>query len=101
MKRIAMGIVGPGLVGGELLRQLEATKVQPLSGARREDEGESATGGKGRKMRAGVKCETVRILSRAHGPALVVHCAVPLPRSVLVGADCNKKVSRPAREESG
>jgi homoserine dehydrogenase len=26
-KRIAMGIVGPGLVGGELLRQLEATKV--------------------------------------------------------------------------
>ena len=28
MKRIALGMVGPGLVGGELLRQLEATQVQ-------------------------------------------------------------------------
>ena len=100
MKRIAMGIVGPGLVGGELLRQLEATKVQPLSAAKRE-EGDSATGGKWRTLCARVKRATVRTTPRAHGPALVVHSAGLLPRSVLVGVDCNKKVSGPAREESG
>ena len=72
----------------------------PLCCEKRE-EGDSATGGKWRTLCARVKRATVRTTPRAHGPALVVHSAGLLPRSVLVGVDCNKKVSGPAREESG
>ena len=97
-KRIALGMVGPGLVGGELLRQLEATKVPalhlacaPRCGAAHALHASCASGAPaacgGARTRAGAACADA--------------CAPPSSaghsQGQRDGADCVSAILRPAR----